>query len=120
VARWLLLARDRSNSETFILTHESLAQIFGVSRSGVSAAAGVLRQQNLLDYARGRLTIRNPQGLADAACECYETLNQTLSRFLPPAVRSGADRVSRSQSQALTDNTPDPQYDGVTTRATSR
>jgi hypothetical protein len=39
LACWLLLARDRIRNGAFNLTYEAMAQILGVSRSGVSSAA---------------------------------------------------------------------------------
>jgi CRP-like cAMP-binding protein len=91
LARWLLMAHDRIFSDTFVLTHESFAQTFGVSRSGVSSAAGALRKRGLFDYARGRITIRDRKSLEDAACECYQAINQAMNHFLPPEVVSAAD-----------------------------
>ncbi|MCG3143152.1 MAG: hypothetical protein HONDAALG_00473 [Gammaproteobacteria bacterium] len=109
LARWLLMSHDRISSDTFVLTHESLAQTFGVSRSGVSSAAGALQKKDLVRYARGRITIRDRKGLEDAACECYQAISREMNRFLPPEVVSATDRVSRSQSQVLTDKSSDPE-----------
>jgi CRP-like cAMP-binding protein len=109
LARWLLMAHDRIFSDTFVLTHESLAQAFGVSRSGVSSAAGALQKKDLVRYARGRITIRDRKGLEDAACECYQAISREMNRFLPPEIVSATDRVSRSQSQVLTDKSSDPE-----------
>jgi CRP-like cAMP-binding protein len=41
--RWLLLACDRTSNGAFNPTHQAMAQILGVSRSGVSLAAGGLQ-----------------------------------------------------------------------------
>ena len=56
LACWLLLARDRIRNGAFNLTYEAMAQILGVSRSGVSLAAGALQMKGLIRYARGRIT----------------------------------------------------------------
>jgi len=85
LARWLLLARDRMRSEAFTLTHDAFGQIFGLSRSGVSAAAGVLQKQKLIHYSRGHLMILDGEGLNAAACECYRTLRQALNLYHPSA-----------------------------------
>jgi CRP-like cAMP-binding protein len=91
LARWLLMARDRVFSDTFVLTHESLAQAFGVSRSGVSSAAGALQKKDLVRYARGRIAIRDREGLEGAACECYRAINEVMNHFLTPEVVSATD-----------------------------
>src|SRR5216684_1954021 len=69
--RWLLMTHDRMPSDTFLLTHEFLAMMLGVRRAGVSVAAGALQRAGMIRYHRGRITVRDRQGLEDCACECY-------------------------------------------------
>jgi CRP-like cAMP-binding protein len=82
LARWLLLARDRTRYGAFNLTHEAIAQILGVSRSGVSSAAGALQMKGLIRYARGRITLLNPEGLEALSCECYRILSRMLTLYI--------------------------------------
>ena len=83
-ARWLLLAHDRTRYGAFNITHEAIAQILGVSGSGVSLAAGALRIGGLIRYARGTITLLNPEGLEVYSCECYRILCQTINPLLSP------------------------------------
>ncbi|HET9528939.1 MAG TPA: helix-turn-helix domain-containing protein, partial [Blastocatellia bacterium] len=69
--RWLLMIRDRMQTNDLSLTHEFLASMLGARRSDVTIAAGVLQRANLIRYSQGRLTILNPRGLEASACECY-------------------------------------------------
>jgi CRP-like cAMP-binding protein len=70
-ARWLLMAHDRFGSDTFLLTHTTLARMLDVRRAGVTVAALVLRKGGLIDYTRGQVTVLDRGGLEAAACECY-------------------------------------------------
>jgi len=94
LARWLLLARDSTRYGAFDLTHEAIAHILGVSRSGVSSAAGLLQMKGLIRYARGRITLLNPEGLEVFSCECYRILSRTIESMLQPDNRSPTDRVT--------------------------
>jgi CRP-like cAMP-binding protein len=70
-ARWLLVARDRMQSDELELTQEVLAQLLGVRRVGVTVAAGNLQRSGAIAYARGHIVILDPNLLFEASCECY-------------------------------------------------
>jgi len=81
-ARWLLQTHDRVDGDTFPMTHEFLAQMLGVHRPTVSVAAAMLQKAGLIDYARGRLTIINRDGLEAASCPCYGIIKEEYDRLL--------------------------------------
>lgn len=81
LARWLLMVRDRMESDTFFLTQEFLATMLGSRRTTVTAAAGTLQRKGLIKYSRGRIHIVDPEGLTLAACECYPTVRALYDNF---------------------------------------
>jgi CRP-like cAMP-binding protein len=85
LARWLLMVRDRVDSENYFLTQEFLANMLGSRRTTVTAAAGTLQRKGLIKYSRGRIGIIDAGGLESAACECYMTVRNLYLNFYSPA-----------------------------------
>jgi CRP-like cAMP-binding protein len=81
-ARWLLMTHDRVGADTFRLTQEYLAFMLAVRRATVNAVAGALQRQGLINYQRGRITIRDRAGLEAASCECYALIRREYERQL--------------------------------------
>ena len=80
--RWMLMTRDRMQSDEFLLTQEFLAMMLGVRRAGVTVAASGLRRDGLIDYKRGSVTIIDRRGLEQRACECYSVSKREFDRLL--------------------------------------
>ncbi|HWX28885.1 MAG TPA: Crp/Fnr family transcriptional regulator [Steroidobacteraceae bacterium] len=77
MARWMLMTRDRVNSNEFRITQDFLALMLGVRRTGVSAAMSDLRERKLIVYRRGTIRILDHDGLVSVACGCYKTVRDT-------------------------------------------
>jgi CRP-like cAMP-binding protein len=71
LCRWILMTEDRSGTKKLPLTQELLAEMMGVQRTTVTAAAQVLRGEGLIDYSRGLMLVTKRAQLEKRACECY-------------------------------------------------
>jgi CRP-like cAMP-binding protein len=71
LARWLLMAQDRIGEETMPLTHEFLALMLGVRRPGVTETLQALREQELISYGRGLITVEDRKGMERKAGGAY-------------------------------------------------
>jgi len=74
LSRWLLMASERAGTTELALTHELIAQMVGAPRSAVTSAARRLRNEGVIDYHRGILTITNSSRLQESACECFSSV----------------------------------------------
>ena len=82
LARWLLMVRDRTESDSLPMTQEFLSVMLGVRRAGVSVAASTLQAAGLVRLLRGHVLILDHDGLATAACDCYRIIQQNRDRIL--------------------------------------
>jgi CRP-like cAMP-binding protein len=71
LARWLLMCRDRTESDDLPLTQRFISDTVGTRRAGLSSAAVILREEGFIRYSRGHICILNRRGLEEFACECY-------------------------------------------------
>lgn len=53
----------------------------GNTRSTVSRAAGTLKDEGLIDYNRGQVSIVNLAGLRQRSCECYGIIKEHLDNY---------------------------------------
>jgi CRP-like cAMP-binding protein len=72
LARWLLMAQDRTQSDMLKLTQEFLGMMLGSRRTTVTLVAGTLQRIGLIEYSRGKVKILDRRGLEEVACDCYQ------------------------------------------------
>jgi CRP-like cAMP-binding protein len=68
LARWLLMARDRVETDEVAMTHEFLSLMLATPRPGVTLAVGQLANEGLIETRRGRITLLDRVGL-EAKCK---------------------------------------------------
>ena len=81
LARWLLLCRDRMDSDDLELTQEFVGQMVGAPRTTVTLVVGTLERDGFIECSRGHIVILNRKGLEDTACECYRVIAGEYARL---------------------------------------
>lgn len=71
LARWLLMAHDRLETDELTLTHDFLADMLGVRRPGVSLALHLLEQRGMIYRQRGKIRIIDRPGLTKSTRGAY-------------------------------------------------
>lgn len=84
--RCILSCMDRVPSRELVVTQEQLADLLGVRREAVTAAARTLQKAGLIEYSRGHIAVLDRAGLEARACECYGVVKREYERlFSAPA-----------------------------------
>jgi len=93
LCRWLLLSLDRLPGNQLTMTQESIANMLGVRREGVTEAAGKLQKLGVIEYSRGHITVLDRPRLEQLSCECYGVVKKETDRLLPchPMAKPKAD-----------------------------
>lgn len=90
LCRRLLLALDRSTGDRLDVTQESLANLLGVRREGITEATGRLRAEGVIESSRGHINVLNRKKLERLCCECYAALRRETERLMPTGRPAGA------------------------------
>jgi CRP-like cAMP-binding protein len=85
LARWLLMAHDRSEGDDVPMTQDFLAIMLCVQRPGVSIAVGHLQTMGYIRSGRGTITVVDRHGLEEASCECYAAARRRFELLLGTA-----------------------------------
>jgi CRP-like cAMP-binding protein len=81
LCRWLLLSLDRLSSNELNMTQELIANMLGVRREGVTAAAGKLQDAGAIEYRRGHIKVIDRPKIEKMSCECYEVVRRECERL---------------------------------------
>ncbi len=81
LSRWLLISADRAHTDVLALSQGLLADMLGCGRPTVSAAAATLKEEGLIDYARGVVRILDTARLEARSCECYRVIKDHLDNY---------------------------------------
>ena len=76
LCRWLTTCQQRVDGDRIYATQEQIGALLGIRRTTVTLLAQKLQEQGLIDYSRGRISVRDAAGLEAAACECCGNLGR--------------------------------------------
>ncbi len=82
LARWILMAQDRTGDKMLPLTHEFLALMLGVRRPGVTEALHSLKQLKLIDTGRNQIVVLNRNGIEKLAGSSYGVPEKEYRRLI--------------------------------------
>lgn len=88
LSRWLLATAERLPGSELVMTQELVANLLGVRRESITAAASHLQQLGHIRYRRGHISVVDTAGLRGCACECHGVVKAELARLLPPPARA--------------------------------
>ena len=81
LARWLLMAHDRSRDDDVMLTHEFLAVMLGTRRPGITAALNGLVKGGVVELTRGTIRVRDRSALEESANGSYGAAEAEYARL---------------------------------------
>jgi CRP-like cAMP-binding protein len=80
-ARWLLQVDERVEEAPFHVTQEFLAQMIGVQRPALSVAMRQFKDEGLVSYSRGQISIADRDGLLARSCGCIRIIAAEARRL---------------------------------------
>ena len=82
MARWILMAHDRTVNNEVPLTHEFLSLMLGVRRASVTVALSLLEKRGLVDVRRGMVTVLNRSAIEKIAGSFYGVPEAEYKRLI--------------------------------------
>ncbi len=84
MARWFLMIHDRVEGDSINLTHEFIAMMLGVGRTGVTLALHTLEKGGLISTARKRVTILDRPALEKMTASVYGFAEAEYRKLIGP------------------------------------
>ena len=82
LARWILMAHDRTGDNALPLTHEFLALMLGVRRAGVTESLQSFKRQKLIYNGRNQIMVLDRKGIVRMAGNCYGVPEKEYRRLI--------------------------------------
>jgi CRP-like cAMP-binding protein len=94
LARWLLMCHDRVEGDRISLTHEFIANMLAVRRSGVTVTLHTLEGTGAIRSSRGLVTVIDRARLEEIAGDSYGEAEAEYRRLIGPFGKQALDRSS--------------------------
>jgi CRP-like cAMP-binding protein len=82
LARWILMCHDRLDGDNLAVTHEFLALMLGVRRSGVTDQLHILEGRRAIRSTRGNVRVLSREKLLEVAGGCYGVPEREYEKVL--------------------------------------
>jgi CRP-like cAMP-binding protein len=109
LTHWVLSHADGQASDALQVTHENISQMLGVRRESVTQSAGKLQASGLIGNGRGKILLKNREGLRAMACECYARSEAETARYFQQVTH----RADLTRQSALGAASSSWQQDGL-------
>ncbi len=82
LSHWLLSNAEAAHRTELHVTHETISHMLGVRRESVTQAAGRFQAAGWLGNSRGKISLKDLDGLRTMACECQARSQAESKRYL--------------------------------------
>ena len=100
LSHWLLSNAQGANHQELHVTHDTIAHMLGVRRESVTQAAGRFQAAGLIAINRGKITLKDTDGLRAMACECQARGQVESQRYLQQLARVGRQNAALDPAAA--------------------
>lgn len=94
IARWLLMAFDRTGEGELNVTHDSLSEALRIRRPGVTDALNLFEGEHAIKNRRGHIALRNREVLERFAQGTYGGAEAEYERLFPKAEDFTGPRIA--------------------------
>ena len=104
LSHWLLSNAHGANTQELRVTHETISHMLGVRRESITQAAGRFQAAGWIANSRGKITLKDREGLSAMACECHARSQVESKRYLQQL----AQLAQNAPSNGRPENLPEP------------
>ena len=104
LSHWLLSNAQGANTQELRVTHETISHMLGVRRESITQAAGRFQAAGWIANSRGKITLKDPEGLSAMACECHARSQVESKRYLQQLAQMAQNAASNGRPE----NLPEP------------